>query len=166
MQLSSHIIGVLIATALSFPTTSPSKEHSKLAPKILSARTIYFKDQTGAVTVGYKTLDQIKKWGRFSVVRDLRQADLVLLLSADPYKGGHIATASGSTGPVGKNGDVDTDPIPNFNKQSPVCYAYLTGIDPLTEESLWGDSHQWGGLLTGFDGVGERLVKKLEKKMK
>jgi len=58
------------------------------------------------------------------------------------------------------------DPAPNFNKLAPVRYAFLTVIDPETGENLWTDSHQWGGLLTGFDSVGVRLVKKLEKAVK
>jgi hypothetical protein len=44
--------------------------------------------------------------------------------------------------------------------------VYLTVIDPKTGENLWSDSHQWGGLLTGFNTTGERLVKKLENQTK
>jgi hypothetical protein len=163
MRASSHLVGVFILATLVLPTASQDHTHSKLAPKILSAKTVYFDDQTGAPRVGENALEQIKKWGRFRVVRDRKRADLILLLSADPYKGGHIATAGGQTGSVDGNGNIDVDPVPNFNKLSPVRYAYLTVIDPVTEESLWTDSHQWGGLLTGFNSVGEHLVKKLEK---
>jgi hypothetical protein len=166
MQVSSDLVAVFILATLVLPTASQDQTHSKLPPKILSAKTVYFDDQTGAAPVGYKALEQIKKWGRFRVVRERKRADLILLLSADPYKGGHIATAGGETGTVDRNGNIDMDPVPNFNKLSPVRYAYLTVIDPVTEESLWTDSHQWGGLLTGFNSVGERLVKKLEKEMK
>lgn len=165
MRASSHLVGVFILATLVLPTASQDHTHSKLAPKILSAKTVYFDDQTGAPHVGENALEQIKKWGRFRVVRDWKRADLILLLSADPYKGGHIVTAGGQTGSVdGKN--IDVDPVPNFNKLSPVRYAYLTVIDPVTEESLWTGSHQWGGLLTGFNSVGERLVKRLEKEMR
>jgi hypothetical protein len=84
-------------------------------------------------------------------------------LSADPYKGGAILLADGRTATVEKTGKVAVDPVPNYNKAAPVRYAYLTVIDPKTGKSLWSDSHQWGGLLTGFNSVGERLVKSLEK---
>jgi hypothetical protein len=166
MRLSGRLIGVFVLATLVLPTASQDQGHSKLAPKILAAKTVYFDDKTGAPHVGENALEQIKKWGRFRVVRDRKQADLIFLLSADPYRGGHIATAGGETGTVDKNGKVDLDPVPNFNKLSPVRYAYLTVIDPATEENLWSDSHQWGGLLTGFNSVGERLVKKLEKQMR
>jgi hypothetical protein len=92
-------------------------------------------------------------------------ADLVLLLSADPYHGGYIIFASGQTGSVDSRGNVQEDRVPNYNKQAPVRDAYLTVIDPKTGRNLWSDSHVWGGLLTGANIVGERLVKKLEKQI-
>ncbi len=166
MRVSSHFVAVFIFTVLVLQVAAQDQTHSKLAPKILSAKTVYFDDQTGAAHVGDKALEQLKKWRRFQIVRDQKKADLIILLSADPYKGGHIATAGGQTGTVDRNGNIDIDPVPNFNKLAPVRYAYLTVIDPATEENLWSDSHQWGGLLTGFNSVGERLVKKLEKQMR
>jgi hypothetical protein len=116
--------------------------------------------------VAKKALEQLQKWGRFQIVRQRPAADLIILLSTDPYKKGQIATAGGQTGSVDSNGHIDMDPVPNFNKLAPVRYAYLTVIDAATEQSLWDDSHQWGGLLTGFNSVGEHLVKRLEKQMK
>jgi len=107
----------------------------------------------------------LKKWGKFQVVTDRKQADLVFLLSADPYKGGHVVFAGGQTGTV-ENGHVTEDPVPTYNKQSPTRYAYLTVIDPKTGDNLWSGKHVWGGLLTGFDSVGQRLVKELESQTK
>jgi hypothetical protein len=71
--------------------------------------------------------------------------------------------SGGQTGTVDVHGKIDVDPIPNYNKQAPVRYAYLTVIDPKTGENLWSDSHRWGGLLTGINSVGARLVKELEE---
>lgn len=113
--------------------------------------------------VGNKALGQLKKWGRFRIVQDRKQADLIFLLSADPYKGGYIIMGGGQTGTIDIHGKIDEDPIPNYNKQAPVRYAYLTVIDPKTGDNLWSESRRWGGLLTGFNSVGERLVKELEK---
>ena len=42
----------------------------------------------------------------------------------------------------------------------------LTVIDPHTGENLWSDSHVWGGVLTGKNSAGERLVKELQGEMK
>lgn len=115
--------------------------------------------------MGAAALAQLKKWGRFQIVQDKKLADLVFLLSADPYKGGYIIFASGQTGTVDSSGHVQEDRVPNYNRQAPVRDAYLTVIDPKTGQNLWSDSHVWGGLLTGANSVGERLVKKLEKQV-
>jgi len=132
---------------------------------MLSAKFIFFEDRTGAVAVGNRALDRLKKWGRFQIVQDPKKADLVILLSADPYKGGYILTAGSQTGTMGPDGSLELDRIPNVNRADPVRDAYLTVIDPQTGENLWSDSHVWGGLLTGFNSVGERLVKNLEKQV-
>jgi len=135
------------------------------SPKILSAKTVYFDDQTGVDAVGKAALGQLKKWGRFQIVQDKKQADLIFLLSADPYKGGYIILASGQTGTVGADGHIEEDRLPDYNRQGPVRDAYLSVIDPKTGQKLWSDSHVWGGLLTGANSAGERLVKKLEKQV-
>jgi hypothetical protein len=39
-------------------------------------------------------------------------------------------------------------------------------IDPKTGGNLRNDQHLWGGLLTGFNSVGARLIKELENQTK
>lgn len=111
-------------------------------------------------------LTEFKKWGRFRFVQDPKEADLIILLSADPYKGGFVITSGGQTGTVDENGQIEKDRIPNWDRLAPVRYAYQTVIDPKTRDTLWSDDHQWGGLLMGFNSVGERLVKKFENQAK
>lgn len=72
-----------------------------------------------------------------------------------------LAFASGQTGAV-ENGEVTEDAVPNYNKQSPTRYAYLTVIDTKTGDNLWSDKRLRGGLLTGFNSVGGRFVKQLQ----
>ncbi|HYL67877.1 MAG TPA: hypothetical protein VEX69_01825 [Candidatus Limnocylindria bacterium] len=134
-----------------------------MAPKVLSAKSVYFDDQTGVPAIGQKALAQLKKWGRFKIVKDPKEADLILRLSASPYNGGHILLADGQTATVHDDGDVEVDSIPTFNKAAPTRAAYLTAINPVRGRSLWSDSHVWGGLLTGFNSAGERLIKEFRK---
>ena len=165
MRISESVPLMLILTG--FLALAPARGQKQIAqsPRILSANTVYFVNQSGSYAVGKNALAQLKKWGKFQLASDRKQADLILLLSADPYKGGNIVFASGQTGST-ENGHVTEDPVPNYNKQSPTRYAYLTVIDPKTGDNLWSDKHRWGGLLTGFDSVGERLVKELESQTK
>jgi hypothetical protein len=133
--------------------------------EFLSAKSIYFDNQSGNKTVGTNAAAELKKWGKFQIIQDQKHADLVLLLSRDPYKKGDRGAAGGQSGGL-DDGDETNCRIPKWNKQRQTQYAYLTVIDSKSGESLWSAEHIWGGLLTGFNSVGERLVKELEKQSK
>jgi hypothetical protein len=165
MRNSPLVAAVFLLAFLAVPLSAHGQKQMTKSPKILSAKTVYFDDRTGVDAVGAAALAQLKKWGRFQIVQDKRLADLIFLLSADPYNGGYIIFASGQTGTVDANGHVQEDRVPNYNRQAPVRDAYLTVIDPKTGQNLWSDSHVWGGLLTGANSAGERLVKKLQKQI-
>jgi len=165
MGKSTFLVAFFIFACLAAPLSVHSQKQLAKSPKILSAKTVYFDDQTGVDAVGAAALAQLQKWGRFQIVQDKKLADLVLLLSADPYHGGYIIFASGRTGTVDSSGHVQEDRVPNYNRQAPVRDAYLTVIDPKTGQNLWSDSHVWGGLLTGTNSAGKRLVEKLEKQV-
>ena len=166
MRLIARLLMVFILSSLVSPATFQAQKQSAWSQKILSAKSVYFDDQIGVAAVRDKALSQLKKWGQFQIVSDRQQADLLLILSADPYKGGQIAISGGQTGTINKGGSIDLDPVPNYNKLAPVRYGYLTAIELKTGEELWSGRLRWGGLLTGFNSVGARLVKKLEKESK
>ena len=157
------ILAFVILGALS--SSAQSRKQSKVAPKILSAKSIYFDDRSGSPAVAREALFQLLKWDRFKIVDDRKNADLIFLFSSDPYHGGYVIFSGSQTGTIDKNGQIQEDPVPMFNKQAPVRYAYLTVIDPATGDSLWSADHQWGGLLTGFNSAGARLVTKLRKQV-
>lgn len=146
--------------------TLPAQKQLAKSPQILSAKSVYFKNTTGSDPVGNNALAALKKWQKYQIVTDPNQADLIFLLSADPYKGGSLIFANGQTGSIDSGGNVTKDSTPNFNKLAPTRYAYLTVIDRKTGNILWSDSHVWGGLLTGFDSAGARLVRELESQTK
>ncbi len=159
---------VVLCVAAILAAAIPVRAQKQLAksPEMMAAKTVYFQDRTGVDAVAAATVAELKKWGRFQVVKDKKDADLVFLLSADPYKGGYVLLASGQTGTIGDNGHIEEDRVPNYNVQAPTRDAYLSVIDPKTGKLLWSESHVWGGVLTGVNSAGARLVKKLEKEMK
>jgi hypothetical protein len=61
---------------------------------------------------------------------------------------------------------VRLDPVVDSGWHAPVRACILTVIDPRTGDSLWSDSHVWGGLLTGKNSACERVVKELQSQMK
>jgi hypothetical protein len=165
VRFSQNWLPILVLSSLLVATPAVAQKHLAQSPRFLSAKSVYFNNQTGSDAVGKNALAQLNKWGKFQLVTDPKEADLVFLLSADPYKGGAIVFASGQTGSI-DNGRVTEDPIPDYNKLSPTRYAYLTVINPKTGDNLWNRKHVWGGLLTGFNSVGERLIKELETQTK
>jgi hypothetical protein len=165
MRASEHCRIIFVLTSLLVANSAVAQKQLAQFPRILSAKSVYFSNQTGSDNVGKNALTQLKKWGKFSLIADPKRADLIFLLSADPYKGGNIIFASGQTGSI-NDGHITEDPAPNYNKQSPTRYAYLTVIDRKTGDNLWSDKRLWGGLLTGFNSVGERLIKELENQSK
>lgn len=156
---------LLFLLAISCVTAIAQKGAAE-SPQILSAKSAYFRNTTGSEKVGESALATLKKWGKYQIVARPGQADLIFLLSADPYKGGNLIFADGQTGSVDTDGNVTKDPTPSFNKLAPTRYAYLTVIDRSTGHVLWSDSHVWGGLVTGFNSAGARLIKELQNQIK
>jgi len=154
------VVAVLVAAG----SSCGQKDMAK-SPKIAAAKTVYFDNRTADDAVGAETVAKLKKWGRFQLAASAKAADLVFLLTADPYKGGYVMLADGSTGTV-EDGHVQKSEVPNWNVQAPARDAYLSVIDPKTGALLWSASHIWGGVLTGKNSVGARLVGELEKDMK
>lgn len=165
MRMPKSSLMILLIAIFCATTTAAQKEAAK-SPQILSAKSVCFKNTTGSDKVGESALAALKKWGKYQVVANPAQADLIFLLSADAYKGGNLIFADGQTGSVDTNGNVTKDPTPNFNKLAPTRYAYLTVIDRSTGHVIWSDSHVWGGLVTGFNSAGARLVKELQNQTK
>jgi hypothetical protein len=153
---------VLLVALLVVSSLTLAQKQMARSPKILNAKTAFLLNKTGSDAVGNEALAQLKKWGKYQVVSDREHADLIFYLSADPYHGGDVFLASGQTGTIQEDGRIITDPVPNYSKASPAREAYLAVIDPKTGDNLWSDHHAWGGLLTGFNTVGARLIRKLE----
>ena len=166
MRMSLLLLVVFTLLALIRPPSLAAQKELARSPRILSAKAVYFDNQTGSDAVGNSTLAQLKKWGRFQVVQDRQQADLILLLSESAYRGGYIVPAPGSGDSADSKPRVKMDPVPNSGWHAPVRACFLTVIDPRTGENLWSDSHVWGGVLTGKNSAGERLVKELQGEMK
>jgi hypothetical protein len=132
MQSSAYLAASCLAVALlAVPCAHAQREIAN--PRcIASAKTVYFEDKSGVDAVAKKALGELYNWRRFQIVDDPKQADLLIALSADPYRGGNLVFAGGQTGTIDSQGHVEEDPVPNFNKLSPTRYAFLTVIDGRT----------------------------------
>jgi TonB family protein len=163
MRRLAHLLAICLAGSLVASTSAQTQKEITDPQVIASAKTIYFQDDSGADAVGKKASAELGKWARFQIVRNPQKADLTLLLTTDPGQGGDLILAGGQTASIDPDGHVEEDRVPTFNKLEPVKYAFLIVKNAKSGDTIWIDSSRWGGLLTGFDSVGERLVKEFEK---
>jgi len=121
---------VALASTIAPIAAQPQKQLAR-SPRIQSAKSVTSKIRLAWTLWENKALAQLKKWGRFQIVQDRKQADLIFMLSADPYKGGHIITSGGRLA-LSRTVTSTRDRVPNYNRQVPVRYVFLTVIDPKT----------------------------------
>jgi hypothetical protein len=83
---------------------SPIYAADKYAPlpaSVIAAKTVYIDNQTGYSQITDKAYSALSKWGRFTIVKDAKDADLVLRFTAD---------TGGRPTPPGNN--IDQSPTP------------------------------------------------------
>ena len=159
----SHVLSICFATSLVSIASAQEQKEIANPQAIASAKTAYFEDKSGVDAVGKKAVAELSKWGRFQIVQDPKKADLIILLSTDPGQGGNLVVSGGQTATIDSQGHVEEDRVPTFNKLEPTRQAFLIVTDTRSGTNLWSSSQRWGGLLTGFDNVGEHLVQEFEK---
>jgi hypothetical protein len=185
MNVTRLYLFLSLFAIVSVPTSSTAKDkHLPLPPQVMGAKTVYIDNQSGEARIGDRCYTQLEKWGRFKIVQDRKQADLILLLSAHEYTRGYVTSGGDSvstvsttgsinaatigdqtTGTVNTTGSVNTTSNPRYTRPVTVGYTYLTVVDPKTGEGLWNDSKRWGNLYTGFHSATKGLVDDLMKRV-
>jgi len=155
---------ILVLLGLTVEVVAKDK-HLPLPPQIAAAKTAYIDNQSGLAKLGDRAYEQLTKWGRFQVIPDRKQADLIFLISARAYDGGYVTSGGGTTGTIDSNGNINTTNSPTYSQHVSVNYTFLTVIDPKTGENLWSDSKKWGNLYTGFHSATKGLIDELMKRM-
>ncbi len=102
-----------------------------LPPAVTQAKSVYIDCDAcprGMAAAWLAAFEALTDWGRFDIVPDAKKADLILLLSANPYLGDYVTRDGPDKRPV------------------KVDITYLDVVDPRTGESFWDDCRQWGSL--------------------
>lgn len=93
------------AVALAFVlVVSPIYAKDKFAPlpaSVIAAKTVYIDNQTGHPEITDRAYDALSKWGRFKILKDAKDADLVLRF-----------TANTKGRPTPPSNDIDVSPTP------------------------------------------------------
>jgi len=90
-------------------------------------------------------LEMLLAWDRFRIVQDRQRADVILLLSGNPYLGDYLTRDGPDKRPVFIDGVI------------------LTVIDPRTGKRLWADSRHWGSWR--IIGATKDLIEELRTEM-
>jgi hypothetical protein len=103
--------------------------YQALPPKVLNAKTIYIDCDAcpRAMAAAWRTaFDALSEWGRFDIIPDPMKADLILIVSANPYLGDYTTRDGPDKRPVY------------------IMTTYMNVVDPHTGESYWGDEKELG----------------------
>jgi hypothetical protein len=155
MRYRLGLVAVFLMFACGFLSSARAQKPREMPPQLLSAKLIYFEDETGFPAVGGDAIRELQKWGRYQVVQTRDQAELIFVLSSK-------IEADGVRSPFE---DRRFGPDLSFHFRYRPANAYLTVDDAKTGERLWSGRHLWGGLLTGFNSAGRRLVSRLRKQI-
>lgn len=154
MRKRTGLLAVIFILASGFLVPIKAQKRRNLPLRLLTAKLVYFEDQTGFPAVGGDAVRELEQWGRFQVVPSRDQAELLIVLSSED-----------DSGKLANHADRRFGPDLSFHFRYRPAQAYLTVDDAITGERLWAGAHVWGGLLTGFNSAGRRLVHKLRKQV-
>ena len=76
-------------------------KHAPLPASVIAAKTVFIDNQTGHAEITDRAFDALSKWGRFKILQNAKDADLVLRFTADT-KGR----------PTPPHNDIDISPTP------------------------------------------------------
>ncbi len=113
-------------------TIHVSEIYAALPPKVTQAKTVYIDCDAcprGLAVAWRAAFEELSDWGRFDIVPDRMKADLVVLISGNPYLGDYVTRDGPDTRPVH------------------IEITYMNIVDPKTGASLWGDWKEWGSFL-------------------
>ena len=165
MRKSAVVLSLLFVVIFARALMAKEKQHLPLPQKILAAKLVYIDNQSGQAKIGDRAYEELKKWGRFQVVSDRSQADLIFLLTAKEHTGGYVTSGGTQTGTVDSSGNINATTSPTYTTRVTVGYTYLSVIDPNSGDNLWSEGKKWGNLYTGYHSAAKGLIDELQKRV-
>jgi hypothetical protein len=133
-------VGVIrLLIILSF-TSDAKDKHLPLAPQLIAAKTVYILNRSGNAAIGDRAYQEMKSWGRFQIVSDKTQADLIFLLTTHAETYGYVTTGGNQVGGVDDSGNMETTATPRYTTANRSFYSGLAILDAKTGEGLWAES--------------------------
>jgi hypothetical protein len=106
---------VALALVLAVSPIHAKDKYAPLPASVIAAKTVYIDNQTGHPEISDRAYDALTKWGRFKIVKDAKDADLVLRF-----------TANTKGRPMPPRNDIDISPTP-----------VILSVRDQTDNELW-----------------------------
>jgi hypothetical protein len=126
-------------------------DKAPLSPTLLAAKKAYLENRTHA-SIGDKAYSNLKKWGRFELVSDPKDGDIIFIFSADETPGKLVSTSGQGLG------SVRSTYVPNTGVTS------MTVVDAKTQTTLYSDVRKWTGGWSRSVETG-KLIDSLKKRI-
>jgi hypothetical protein len=85
MKVQAIPLAAFLLTLSTASLFGKEKNHVPLPAQVITAKTVYIDNQSEEADVGEKARDELRKWGRFQIVSDRAEADLILVFSTSAY---------------------------------------------------------------------------------
>jgi len=120
-------------------------EKAPLPEIFSSAKTLYIDNQSKYADIADKAFDEFSKWGRYKVVRNKVEADLVLVIAARSWESGQtqVGTANVHRDSDDKVKSVSTYEAASTTIDGETSFQFLGP----TGEKVWENTRQWGGVV-------------------
>lgn len=154
MQRRSALFLLLVGlTGVAFGGT----KHMPLSPSVMHAKRVYIDNQTpDCPECADHTYNELLKWGRFQVVTDPKDADLVFVLKSTSTE--RPVTVVANTTSSGADSSHTTGTIVSHEDYT----VYLSVLDARTNQQLYNNSEYWR---FAWSKPAATLVKDLRKRM-
>jgi outer membrane protein assembly factor BamB len=138
------------------------KIYAPLPNKVVTAKTVFFINESGTARFGDDLYRQIRAWNRWDVVTDREKADLVLVLSPSDTVPVVITTTSAAVSGQSASG---TRMTAAGNMQTQHWHLYV--IDAKTGDNLWrADASMGGKLWRSWGSIAKSLLSDIQKRLK
>ncbi len=131
-------VGLMALQAAAVPKALPDA--------VVRAHSVFLINETGFNELGYSTVFELNKWGRFDLADSPEKADLILRLDC----GNHVRAVPDGQFPSSAGLGAGDSEIPKGHTR-------ISLVDPKTNTVLWSDTHKTdgakvknGGLLDGL----------------
>jgi hypothetical protein len=137
-------------------------------PRIFfDAKTIAIVNDSGEAEIGDRAYDELKTWGRYTIVSEAKNADLVLVLTSRvDYVGSVQTTTAQTTANVsGSRGTANTTAT---QTSIPITHGktYVIVFNGKTGDKVWSDGRNWGTFKSATHGLIKDLRQRVEKQEK